>query len=363
MGLFSFLTLPWEAISLKYGGFQAPVMRVSVNNNLLDLILSAVGLSSATGIRTDRVQVTLNKDSASSASFRILDCYSPEARRFTSNIAVGARISIQLGYGSLYSTVFVGYVETLSYEFNEHPSIQVTAMDGIKLMMEGGKQERHWEDGRFYLQTITQILLRYGDICTFLPTNILPTLKTHGHLVQKSSDYDFIKNVLCKFCGRDLVLVGGDLYLFDALSFGPKVTTLSWGDGLLSFSVAPAYRKVKVRVTGDRMQNVQGESAVTTGSRYKTSMDKEQLIFKDNVPLESASDCRDYAKLLALEAARQAQRAKGECVGLPDLIPGRCIGISGLDPEWNGKKYRLTSVTHQFGGNGYTTSFECEGWE
>lgn len=363
MGLFSFLTLPWEGISLKYGGFQAPVMRVSVNNNLLDLILSLVGLSSAAGIRTDGVQITLNKDSASSASFRILDCYNTEARRFISNIAVGARISIQLGYGSLYSTVFVGYVDTLSYEFDEHPCIKVTALDGIKLMMEGGKQERHWEDGRFYLQTITQILLRYADICTFLPTNIVPTVKTHGHLVQKTNDYDFIKNVLCKFCGRDLILAGGDLYLFDALSYGPKVTTLGWGDGLFSFSVSPTYRKVKVYVTGDRLQDIRGESVVTTGSRYKTSMDKEQIIVRENVPLESASACRDYAKLLATEEVRKAQRASGTCVGLPDLIPGRCIGISGLDPEWNGKKYLLSSVTHHFGADGYTTSFQCEGWD
>ena len=97
MGLFSFLTLPWEAISLKYGGFQAPVMRVSVNNNLLNLILSLVGLSGGGGIRTDGVQITLNKDSASSASFRILDCYSVEARRFISNIAVGGQNQYSAG--------------------------------------------------------------------------------------------------------------------------------------------------------------------------------------------------------------------------------------------------------------------------
>ncbi len=363
MGFLSFITLPWEVISEKYGGFQTPVMRVTVNDNLLSLILSLLGISGSSGIRTDGVSITLNKDSASSATFRMLDCYSTEARKFTSSVSVGSKICIQLGYGSLLSTVFVGYVDSLSYEFDEHPSIKVTAFDGIKLMMDGGKQERHWENDGFYLQTITEILAKYTDICTTLPTNMLPTLKMHGHLVQKTNDYDFIKNTLCKFCGRDFVLSGGNGYLYDAFSFGPKVTTLSWGKGLMSFSVSPSYKKVKVCVTGDRLQDIRAESVVKTGSKYKTSMDKEQTIVKENVPLLSTSDCKEYATLLALEEVRKAQQASGVCVGLPELQPGRCIGISGLDSQWNNKKYLLTSVTHNFTPSGYTTSFQVQGWE
>ena len=363
MGILSFSSLPWEVLSVKYGGFQTPVMRVSVNNNLLSLILSLVGIYSSSGIRTDGVSVTLNKDSASSATFRMLDCYSVEARKFTSSISVGSRICIQLGYGSLLSTVFVGYVDSLSYEFDEHPSIKVTAFDGVKLMMDGGTQERHWKTDSFYMQTMNEILERYADICTILPTNMLPTLKTHGHLVQKTNDYDFLKNTLCKFCGRDFVVSGGEGYLYDALSFGPKVTTLGWGNGLVSFSVSPSYRKVKVCVTGDRIQNIRAESVVKTGSQYKTSMDKEQTIIKENVPLLSVSDCKAYATLLATEEARKAQQASGVCVGLPELCPGRCIGISGLDSQWNDKKYLLSSVTHNFTTSGYTTSFQVQGWE
>ena len=284
MGLFSIFTFPWEAISAKYSGFQAPVMRVTVNDSILDLILSQTVLSSVSSIRTDGVSVTLNKDSASSASFRVLDCYQTETRRFVSDINVGDRVSIQLGYGPILSTVFVGYVDTLSYEFNEHPSIKVTALDAIKLMMDGGKQERHWEDGGLYIMTITEILSRYMSICSFSPLNINPPLATHGHLIQRTNDYDFIKNTLCKFCGRDFVLSGGEAYLFDALSFGPKVTTMGWGSGLLSFSVSPSYCKVKAIVTGDRMDGVEGTSEVTTGIRYKTSMDTQQLIAKANGP-------------------------------------------------------------------------------
>ncbi len=363
MGLFGFVSLPWEAVTAKYGGFQTPVMRVSVNNSLLSLVLSVLGLSGSGNIRTDGVSITLNKDAASSATFRILDCYNSEVRKFTNGISVGSKISIQLGYGSVLSTVFVGYVGSLSYDFDDHPSIQVTAFDGIKLMMDGGNQERHWKDGGFYLQTITEILSRYTDVCTFLPLNIKPTIKTHGHLVQKTNDYDFLKNTLCKYCGRDFVLVGGNGHLYDPASLGSKVTTLGRGQGLLSFSVTPSYRKVKVCVTGDRLQNIRGESVVQTGDKYKTSMDKEQTIVRENVPLLSVSDCKDYATRLALDEVRKAQQASGVSVGLPELAPGRCIGVSGLDPDWNGKKYLISSVTHNLGTGGYTTSFQTEGWE
>ena len=363
MGLFGFIPLPWEAITAKYGGFQTPVMRVTVNNSLFSLVLSLLGFSGSGSIRTDGVSITLNKDAASSATFRILDCYNSELRRFTSNISVGSKISIQLGYGSVLSTVFVGYVDTIGYDFDEHPSLKVTAFDGVKLMMDGGNQERHWKANGFYLQTITEILSRYADICTLSPMNIKPILKTHGHLVQKTNDYNFVKNVLCKYCGRDFVLVGGEGHLYDPMSLGSKLTTLGRGKGLLSFSAAPSYRKVKVCVTGYRLQNIKGESTVKTGDRYKTSMDREQTIVQENVPLLSASDCKEYATRLALDEVRKAQQASGVCVGLPELAPGRCIGVSGLDPNWNDKKYLISSVTHNLGTGGYTTSFQIEGWE
>ena len=44
MGLFGFVSLPWEAVTAKYGGFQTPVMRVSVNNSLLSLVLSVLSM-------------------------------------------------------------------------------------------------------------------------------------------------------------------------------------------------------------------------------------------------------------------------------------------------------------------------------
>lgn len=363
MGLFGFVSLPWDVLLAKYSGFRTPVMRITVNDSLLSLVLSLLGISGSTGIRTDGVSVTLNKDSASSATFRMLDCYDATLRQFTNTgVSIGSKICIQLGYGSVYNTVFTGYVDSMSYEFGEHPSIKVTAFDGVKLMMSGGEQDQRWPSGSFYIQTITEILSRYADICTFLPTNIMPTLKTHGELVQKTNDYDFIKNTLCMYCGRDFVVAGGDGYLIDPMSSAAKVTTLSWGEGLLNFSVNPSYKKVKAYVTGDRIRDIHADSVVKTGSLYKTSLDKEQTIIMENVPLTSTSDCKDYATRLAFEEVRKAQSASGSCIGLPELIPGRSIGISGLDSQWNGKSYLLSSVTHSFRSSGYTTTFQIQGW-
>lgn len=307
--------------------------------------------------------ITLNKDAASSATFRILDCYNSELRRFTSNISVGSKISIQLGYGSVLSTVFVGYVDTIGYDFDEHPSLKVTAFDGVKLMMDGGNQERHWKANGFYLQTITEILSRYADICTLSPMNIKPILKTHGHLVQKSNDYNFVKNVLCKYCGRDFVLVGGEGHLYDPMSLGSKLTTLGRGKGAALLFGGPFLPKGKgVRHRGPAPEH-QGREYRQNRRPYKSLHDREQTIVQENVPLLSASDCKEYATRLALDEVRKAQQASGVCVGLPELAPGRCIGVSGLDPNWNDKKYLISSVTHNLGTGGYTTSFQIEGWE
>ena len=51
---------------------------------------------------------------------------------------------------------------------------------------------------------------------------------------------------------------------------------------------------------------------------------------------------------------------EGECVGIPELIPGRYLKIEGSDSHTNGL-YFLTKVRHSFSEAGYTTSFEFKG--
>lgn len=362
MSFFTGLTQSYSALSAKYGGFKAPVVKIAAGDSLITLAISALTAGTGLGLQSDSVSVTLNKDSASSASFTLVNNYSTELRTFIDKISVGSKLCIFMGYGSIYSLVFAGFVETLSYEFSDKPMIKVTAFDAVKLMMDCGKQERIWENGGFYMVDFTEIMMNYLDICPVDVLDMKPTLKTHCMLVQKTNDYDYIKNSLCKFCDRDFVVSGGFGHFFNPYSKESKVVTLGLGKGLTSFSFSPSYKKVSAIVSGDRLKNVRSKSSVATGLSYKNSMNKPQVITKENMPFETVADCKLYADRLVHDEICKAQTASGTCVGIPLLTPGKTIGINGIDKRWNDKSFILDSVTHTISASGYTTSFGIKGW-
>ena len=51
---------------------------------------------------------------------------------------------------------------------------------------------------------------------------------------------------------------------------------------------------------------------------------------------------------------------EGECIGIPELIPGRYIKIEGADKNTVGT-YFITKVCHRFRPERYTTTFEVKG--
>ena len=46
------------------------------------------------------------------------------------------------------------------------------------------------------------------------------------------------------------------------------------------------------------------------------------------------------------------------CVGIPEMIPGRYIRLTGLDKNFFDGDYYIEEVTHNLSSGGYITSFE-----
>jgi hypothetical protein len=357
MGIFGFEYLPYQALYTLYGGFQTPTVKVLVNDNIFTLLVSAAGLD----VMTEEITVTLKRDAASSAVFSMTNCYNSTIRKFLTTINDGSKLCILLGYGSVLRPVFQGYVDSVSYEFSDKPKIRVEAYDAVKLMMDSGDTVRTWENNGLYLETIMEIMDDYSDICPFPVTNILPTTKLHGQLSQKSNGYKYVKEVLCRYCDRELIVKGGSAYLVNPyLQFG-KLTDLLYGDGLTSFSYSPSYKKVQVEVTGDSLSGAKATSSVKTADTYKASMNEPQKI-SVTAPLKTSADCKLYAERVAFENIREAQQASGSCIGIPDIVPGVGLGILGVDTRWIGKTLYVDTATHTFNTSGYTTSFEIKGW-
>lgn len=353
--------MTFEDLSDMYDGFKAPAMKIILNDNILTIALSNLMSHTSKGLMTDGVNITLNRDSASSARFNLAGCYNLEKRSFDRKLTPGSKIAIKLGYGSALRTVFAGYVENVSYAFSENPTVSVTAFDAVRLMVESPAVEQTWKDGDLYTETILKIMEEYKDIAPLLPINMAFSTKKHGHLVQKSNNYKYVKDVLCKYCNMDLIVKAGLSYLIDYKTQFGKLTELGFGKGLTGLTVDSGYRKVKVTVTGDKLSGAVGESRVCTGENYKNSMNKPQEISM-TAPLKTSKECEAYAKRLAEDAIRDVCTSSGECIGIPDIVPGIGLGYKGVDKGWEGKVYYVDSVTHTFNASGYKTSFQTKGW-
>lgn len=361
MGILGIEYMPYQVLSGLYDGFKAPTMKIIVNDNILTIALSSLLSNTSSGLMTDGVSITLNRDSASSAKFNLINCYNLTRRTFERKLTPGSKIAIKLGYGSTLRTVFVGYVENVSYTLSENPTVSVTAFDAVKLMMDSPSVEHSWEDGKLYIETISDIMEEYKDIAPLLPFNMQFSTQKHGYLVQRSNNYRYVKDVLCKYCCMDLLVKNGLSYLIDYKTQFGKLTELGFGKGLTDLTVNSGYKKVRAVVTGDKRGSVVGRYETLTGENYKKSMNKPQVI-TSTAPLKTNKECVVYAKRLVEDAVREVCTSSGSCIGIPDIVPGVGLGYTGVDKEWEGKVYYVDSVTHTFNASGYKTSFQTKGW-
>ena len=101
------------------------------------------------------------------------------------------------------------------------------------------------------------------------------------------------------------------------------------------------------------------------------TVDTTQTVEKEDgttgyAPLDEATVQEKKAKKRAeKEAAERRQKAQSgslSCIGLPELVPGRFVGVAGLDPDLD-LDYYIREVQHEFGSDGFSTSLTLGGWE
>lgn len=354
MGFLGLTFMEYEALSGKYGGFKSPVMQLSIGDGMASV--SPGALSGASGLLTDGVSITLNRNSSSSASFNLVNSYSPVFQAFDRKITPGMPFSISLGYGNLVKSMFKGYVEKVTYNFADTPSIRVEAYDIVKLMMESGEKNITWEAGGVYSDTIKEIMKKYSA-CSFPVSNILPTLSKHGQLNQGTDDYKFIKEYLCKYSDRDFIVAGGSAYLVDAYLKMGKLTTLGYGKGIKSISMSSSYKNIEANVTGDKLNSASGSYSGNAGFSLSGKKETRNV----TAPLKTSTECSTYAKRIVMDEIHKSKMISVNCIGIPDIIPGVGVGISGIDLAWSSDVFYVDTVTHTLNSSGYSMSFTAYG--
>lgn len=382
------LTAVFEADKLRerYQQYAAPAAKIWIGTPPQELVQAA-------GVRIGHIRVSLHIDSAASADFSVTDIWDDKQNAIRQAVkkylVCGAMVKIELGYGSELADVFHGFIYETGVQFSEMPSMQVTVMDVKRLMADNEEIDKVWEE-----QTLTNLFSTLMGKYSAFGLNVSVNQKQKGGgsgeesslktFVQRGSDLSLVRK-LCR--EHDLrFLVYGKEAKFTAKSEEAAILTLTWGKDLITFSESSSYVNMQIIVRGTIKKPTQkntsgsaqtGESGKTGGSteQKKYMIEKKEAVMSDKaaqsgilksvkvIELTSMKSEDEAESRLADEVERVKESmhsGRGSCIGMPVLIPGRYLGIDGIDDGVNGEYY-LKAVSHMFGTDGFTTDFVLGG--
>lgn len=342
----------YAALAGKYGNFTAPVMKIFVNGS--DVI-------SGQEFGVENLSVSLSMRQAGSVHFNVVNVFALSSRTFSSvakkSFQPGSILKVELGYGSVTSLMFQGYISELCLDFEEMPQISVTALDVTRLLMES-VQQNHTYEVTSYSAAFEEVMKEFSSLYDSL--EIESTADVLTKIVQKDTTYRFIQEELCAKANREFAVVGGKVYFRAPASKAEAVVELNWGEGLMSFREQKSQCNQTIRVYGkaeNRKEQLMKEVTVKTpGSSSSITVVKEY----QNYSLVGEDAISRYADKLSGRQKAKAQGGSGTCIGIPELVPGCYIRLGNLDCD-TPKEYYIKRVTHSMGSGGYTTQFEAEG--
>ena len=354
MGLMDESTTYARLVS-RYGQFRVPAWKLLIEGKQLP-----------GGVGVERISATLSLDGASAVSFTVAGAYDRKSSGFQKDVKsmlkLGAKVNLSLGYGSALTEIFQGYISAVGVEFSDTPVLSITAMDVRRLMMEGtSREEVHVVST--YSAAFQEVMKRYSALCPNLEVDATDKDEI-TQIVQRTSDYDFVSENLARKANREFFVLGDRAYFRERGKVKQPICTLSWGEGLLSFSRSSLYQNLKITVIGfdpDNKQPVKAQVTEKSDEAQKAVGAQHETVIPDPDAREEAK-ARKRAEKEAQERKRRAQTGSASCVGLPELVPGRFVAMKGLDSDLD-LDYYIREVRHELGSDGFSTTLEIGGWE
>lgn len=349
-------TVTMKSLAAKYNDFLVPAMKVKAGG--FDLIGS-----SRYGVES--VELTLSQSAASAAVIKLTNVYDLEDRSFISDISdfiLGQMIEVEMGYGSSLTSLFYGYVDEINYELSENPSVRVTAVDVRKMMM-GSKKSNVSHQVKSYSDAFNEVVKKYKAVYKTKDVDVTEQLETDC-ILQNGSDYDFIKEELCRKGNRDFFYHAGKLYFKRISAELFNTVEMEWSKDFTSFQRRASFQDVLIRVMGqdvDKKQEVEAEVTVKSDDKQKSLVQNETT--QMDAAVEDTGDAKQVAEHKADEMKKQARQATGVCIGVPEIQPGGRVKIKKADSRLIDGTYDIIEVKHSFSGDGYRTTFEVGGWK
>jgi phage protein D len=172
---------------------------------------------------------------------------------------------------------------------------------------------------------------------------------------QNIRDFKFIYEY-AKSREHEFFVLSEYIYLIKKGHLKSPITTLEWGENILSFS--RSYSNAPIQVVGILKKD--GQEVFRYTKDTKSPMDSAGVkMIEKHIDVTDAKNSDDVVCKVESYAANLEDLAAGgtvKCVGLPEIVPARFVKLDNLDKKLN-NDYYITSVDHSFSGGGYTTSF------
>lgn len=376
--------LTYEQLQEKYVDFAHPRARVLMGNAVYDSAKTGMILADI------HVEVTSGYE-ASVASFRLYDSYDPSTGKFfydkvKKQVMMGNSVTVQLGYLDHLETVFVGFISGVSFGFEPGglPYIEVSAMD-VKGLMMGGSYAASLK-ATTYSAAVKEVLERTGEGrlqqmggITAAEISSTPDAGAHGSSggsasgksspisveMVSESDYEFVVRAAKRY-NYEFFVDRGTVLFRPAKSDSSLLIRMGSSTGLRGFHIQYSITGVVGRIEARAMDPGRGE-VISAGSAFNntisTASKAKQLVGKGaKVYLDASITSKEEAEARVASLMEQMSYRLGsmeaECVGIPDLVPGRFMEVTGMGVPVDNQFY-LTSVTHDFTSDGgYCTRIE-----
>lgn len=354
-------TTDFKALAKKYDNFSAPAVEITVGSTKLmagkDLDISSVEIELTSGYE------------ASGCSFVLSGVYDVEKTNFSRDIScvqIGEKVEVAIGYVRVES-VFKGYINQIDYIYgmdSEDFEIRVECMDAKGLLMKNRRLEFFAEKSA---DAVVKKVLSESPVSQYLsgkeidvcPKDDVP-LRSH-----MMTDYELIVEQASKL-GYEFFIIQGKVYFRKKQKVKSNLIKLSPQNGIieakLSLSGQQLVKKIEVRsIDEESGKQIKGTANVSgkfsQGASGNMMLGTSTQVFYEP-GVKDTSEAKKRAEARAEAIADQFGELECECVGIPELIPGRFISVEQLSTQAN-RKYYVRYVRHEIDEEGYRTYFKA----
>jgi len=357
-------TYTYTALAKKYDNFTAPGFEVLVDGKTL-----APGKYHIPSVEVE-ISAT---GTAGGCTFTIEGQYDYKNSKWVNDadrlIKPGAKLTVNGGYQER-KELFYGYVDEYALEFksDDTPCIRVNGLDGLGYLM------NHCEPfyaGEKKAKQIVETVLQKSQSAGFAKSITVGQLNGFETPIIKEQldDWKFLRMMAQRY-GATMFAVDGELIFDNVAAKTAPILTLTLGKSVRNFTrrVSLAHQVGSVEVLGRDVNQkaVKGTASnVTVGGDGKTAAQwvgglRTSVLRERSEYARTQKECELLAQNRLNGIAMDFVYGEGDCIGIPELIPGRYLKIDGGDELTNGT-YFLTKVFHRFSTEGYTTAFEVKG--